>query len=71
MPIVTVILPAEIINVIWVMITSSTLGKNKAFDSLQFEFNFVLILNLNGEYLNFEEFCEVAEPCAVFADDKS
>ena len=49
-----VILPAEIINVIWVTITSSTLGKNKAFDSLQFEFNFVLILNLNGEYLKFE-----------------
>ena len=37
------------INVIWVMITSSTLGKNKAFDSLQFEFNFVEILSLNGE----------------------
>ena len=53
------------------MITSSKLGKNNAFDSLQFEFNFVLVLNLNGEHLNFEEFCEVTEPCAAFADDKS
>ena len=47
-------LPAEIINVIWVMTTFSTLGKNEAFDSLQFEFNIVLIFNLNGECLNFE-----------------
>ena len=42
------------INVIWVMIISSTLGKNKAFDCLQFEFNFVVLLNLNGEHLNFQ-----------------
>ena len=49
LPIVNVILTGEMINVIWVMITSSTLGKNKAFDSLQFKFNFVEILSLNGE----------------------
>ena len=42
------------INLIWVMMTSSTLGKNKAFYSFQFEFNFILeVLDLNGEYLNF------------------